>query len=105
MIINADTLNAHILLPFIFVMRDELSDHPECFVPWMMGSQTCEQMFHSLRSMSGTFSTMINFSLYTRLHKLSIKNELDSHGIKFPRLNSHQKKTGYGLLVQHFQVK
>lgn len=42
-----------------------------------------------------------------RLHKLSVKEDLQSlserqhHGIQFPRLDSHQKKIGHGILKQH----
>ena len=51
--------------------------------------------------MTGTFSTMINFSLLgmtQRLHKLSIKevlqsqSEAEKHNIRFPRLEAHHKK-------------
>ena len=59
-------------------------------MPWMMGSQSCEMLFRALRSMMGTFSTMINFTmrdLLQRLHKLYVQNELQSEsnlGIVFP---------------------
>lgn len=51
------------------------------FLPWHFGSQSCEKMFRALRSMTGTFSTIINFSLLgllRRLHKLHIQEELQS---------------------------
>lgn len=74
-------INAHSLLAYTIMMRDTYNDQHEVFTPWLMGSQSCEQKFRSLRSMSGTFSTMINFSLLSmlqRLHKLSIKEDLQS---------------------------
>ena len=48
---------------------------------WMIGSQSCEKLFRSVRSMSGTFLTMINFNLLSilqRLHKLAIKEDIES---------------------------
>jgi hypothetical protein len=98
-------INAHSLLAYIMTIRNNFSDKPECFTPWIMGSQSCEKMFRSLRSMTGTFSTVINFSMLSllqRLHKLSVKEELQSHserqlhGIHFARLDSHKKKVGHG---------
>lgn len=53
-------INAHLLLAYTIMMIDTYADKPEVFVPWLMGSQSCEQIFRSPRSMTGTFSTMIN---------------------------------------------
>jgi hypothetical protein len=36
---------------------------PESMRIWLTGSQACEQLFRLLRSMTSTFSTMVNFSL------------------------------------------
>ena len=62
-----------------------------CFLPWLLGSQSCEQAFWAVRSMNGVFSTVINFGmlgLYRRLHRLDIQCSLqaESHetGIKYP---------------------
>lgn len=61
--------------------------------------------------MRGTISTMINFSLLSilqRLHKLSIKEDLQSqseteqHKINFPRLEIHHKKVGHGKQEAQF---
>ena len=97
-------INAHALLAFLIITKDATSNIPEsCFMPWMMGSQTCEMSFRALRSMTGTFSTMINFTmrdLLQRLHKLHIQNvlqsESDSLGIIFPRQQRSSKKSGHG---------
>lgn len=98
-------INAHSLLAYIMIMRDSYSNKPEVFTPWLIGSQSCEQKFLSLRSMTGTFSTMINFSMLSmtqRLHKLAIMEDLQSqceaekHHIQFPRLEAHRKKIGHG---------
>ena len=92
------------------MIRDALPDHSTCFVPWMLGSQTCERTFRSLRSMTGTFSTAINFSmlgLLQRLHKLYIQEEImsesKSNGITFPRQEkySNSKKDGTSTFIQH----
>lgn len=98
-------INAHSLLALIFMFRDVLPQHSDCFTPWLLGSQSFEKTFRSLRSMTGTFSTIINFSMLgilQRLHKLSIKEELQSesekltHGISFPRLERNKRKDGFG---------
>ena len=105
-------LNAHSLLAYIITIRDSFPDLPECFTPWIMGSQSAEKMFRSLRSISSTFSTIVNFSMLgmlQRLHKLGIKEDLESeserehHDIHFSRLESHKKKTGHGK-ISHFDV-
>uniref|UniRef100_A0A1X7USD2 PHD-type domain-containing protein n=1 Tax=Amphimedon queenslandica TaxID=400682 RepID=A0A1X7USD2_AMPQE len=97
-------INAHSLLSYIIMLRND-NYSPEHFTPYIMGSQSCEKLFRSLRSMSSTFSTVINFSmlgLLERLHKLVIKEDIESqsernsHQIKFPRLEKHEKKTGHG---------
>ena len=94
-------INAHSLLMFFLRLRDTFPDNNDSFVPWMLGSQSCERTFCSLRSMTGTFSTIVNFSmlgLLQRLHKLYIQEELQSqteiasHGIYFPRLEKYGKK-------------
>jgi hypothetical protein len=106
---NCIEINAHSLLAYTIIMRDTYSQTPEVFVPWLMGSQSCEQTFRSLRSMTGNFSTIINFSMLgmlQRLHKLSIKEELQSqseieqHQIRLPRVEVHHKKVGHGLYQQ-----
>ena len=102
-------INAHSLLMLLLILRDTLPDSHGRFLPWMLGSQSCERTFRALRSMTSTFSTMINFSvlgLLQRLHKLYIQEELqsqtekDSHGISFPRQEKYgKKKDGYA----HFE--
>ena len=56
---------------------------------WKTGSQSCESMFRLLRSMTPTFSTIINFTLrgmLDRLHKLSFIETMEASGeIEFPR--------------------
>ncbi len=54
-------LNAHVLILFIIVLRDK--GNSSSFMPWLLGSQSSEKAFRSIRSMSSTFSTIINFSM------------------------------------------
>lgn len=96
-------INAHSLLAFVLMMRD--MPHLPDFCPWRLGSQSCEKTFRSAPSITGTFSTIINFSLLgflQRIHKLAIKDDLQSntekltHNIIFPRLEKHKNKDGIG---------
>lgn len=56
-------LNAHGLIIAI------LKYGTNCF-PWLMGSQECEKLFRKLRSMSSTFSTVVNMSILDLLYRL-----------------------------------
>lgn len=93
-------VNAHSMLMLFLKLRNVDPGTSTSFVPWMLGSQACESTFRTVRSMTGTFSTIINFSilnLLQRLHKLSILQELQSasereaHGFHFPRQDGIQK--------------
>ena len=95
-------LNAHSLITFLLTVRDELHPESRCFVPWMLGSQSCEKIFRAARSMSSSFSTIINFGmlgLLRRLHRLHVQTcneaEGDKTGIKYPRVEAHKKKDGH----------
>lgn len=53
------------------------------FVSWNFGSQCCEQLFRTTRSMTSTYLTAVNFSMKELLQKLTrieilnyIKNDL-----------------------------
>jgi hypothetical protein len=92
-------LNAHALLTYFLTVRDQLKEQEACFLPWLLGSQSCEKLFRSARSMTGTFSTIINFGmlgLLRRLHRLRIlttlQAELNKTGIVFPQLEKHKAK-------------
>ena len=95
-------LNGHALIILLILMRDVIPNGNELFCPWLLGSQPCEQTFRAARSMTGTFSTIINFSMYgllNRLHRLQIQLQLESEmhetGIKYPRVTRHIKKSGF----------
>ena len=94
-------VNAHSLLAILIRMRN---GDLQSITPWDMGLQSCEHFFWSLRSMTGTFRTIFNFSLLgilQRIHKLSIKGELEVEdtGMKFPRIERQKQKVGCGKTV------
>uniref|UniRef100_A0A1X7U626 Uncharacterized protein n=1 Tax=Amphimedon queenslandica TaxID=400682 RepID=A0A1X7U626_AMPQE len=100
-------INAHSLLAYVMVIRD--LNLPHCFTPWNLGSQSCERLFRSLRSLSSTFSTIVNFSLLAmlqRLHKIAIKEDLESlseresHEINCGREKIHKRKSGHSTIGQ-----
>ena len=92
-------LNAHGLIILLIILRD--TNQYTAFMPWLLGSQTCEKAFRAARSMTSTFSTIINFSmlgLLRQLHRMEIQLKLEAEGenaIVYPRVEQHQKKEGY----------
>ena len=69
------------------------------FLPWLHGSQSCEQLFRTMHSMSSTFSTVINFGLLgllRRLHRLKIQFSLETQsedtGICYPNVQARKAK-------------
>jgi len=83
-------LNAHLLIVLIRTLRDETPDGSNFFLLWLLGSQPCESTFRAARSMTGTFSTIVNFSLLDflqRLHRLQIlEAESSETQIIYPRV-------------------
>jgi len=72
-------LNAHALILLLMILRK--SSVEQCYCPWLLGSQPCEKAFQAARSMTPTFSTIVNFNilgLLRHLHKLQIQIELES---------------------------
>ena len=87
-------LNAHSLI--ILLQTARKSGHN--FLLWLHGSQSCEKLFRTVRSMSSTFSTVVNFGmlgLLRRLHRLQIQFHLEtsSHdtGIVYPQTKTSKK--------------
>lgn len=80
---------------------------PNMFLPWYFSSQACEQLFRTTRSMTSTYSTVVNFSLKDILHRLSrievlncIQNDLqnqtaETENFNFPRLEKHNRNYIY----------
>ena len=94
-------LNAHALLTFLMNACDNVSKKDVVFLPWLLGSQSCEKTFRSARSMSTVFSSVLNFSilgLLRRLHRLNIQAvlqaDVEKSGIKFPRADKHLERSG-----------
>ena len=95
-------LNAHSIVTVAMTIRDHLSANNQYFIPWLLGSQSCEKMFRAARSMTPTFSTMLNFgvlSLLQRLHRIHVQycleNDSETSEIKYPRKETHKDKDGH----------
>ena len=94
-------LNAHAIITFLHSTK-------ECgvlYVPWLLGSQSCEKIFRLALSMTSTFSTIINFGLLRRLHRLQMQSELQAesckYGVIYPQLKRHENKDGRQTLLHH----
>ena len=107
-------VNAHSLLSLVLNLRDQLPGNNKSFLPWILGSQSCEKTFRALRSMTGTFSTIINFNmlgLLRRMHKLQILEKLqsisesDTHGISFPRQEKYGRKKEGSQVYSSFPIE
>ena len=85
------------MVNFMRTIRDH-AHNDSCFVPWLLGSQTCEETFRAARSMSSVFSTVINFGmlgLLCRLHRLHIQLAIQAEikqDIVLPRVLKHAQK-------------
>eukprot|EP00731_Ephydatia_muelleri_P001762 Em0001g1762a len=105
-ILDAKELNAHALIIFMRTLRDHYSDGAALFSPWKLGSQSCEKTFRAVRSMTTTFSTVINvgmLGLLRRLHRLQIQFRLEAesaqNGIRYPHCEKHNNKDGSNTRV------
>ena len=92
-------LNAHALLFFVLLVLEKQMP-AESLIIYLFSSQPCENVCRSARSLTGTFSSMTNFSIYQFLkksQKVCILNSIktqeqltgDPHCIKFP---THRKQ-------------
>ena len=85
-------LNGHMMINLVYnVIRRDFPE--EALRIWLSGSQGCEQLFRLLRSMTPTFSTIVNFSLkgiLEKIHKLQFLTSAETDdNIVFPRLKRH----------------
>lgn len=82
-------LNGHMLLNTLYNVIKGIFPLDSLRV-WTCGSQACEQTFRLLRSMTPTFSTIVNFSMkgvLERVHKLNFLASVEaSEEIIFPRV-------------------
>ena len=99
-------LNAHALIIYMRTLWDHYSDGGALFSPWKLGSQSCEKTFRVVRSMTSTFSTVINvgmLGLLRRLHRLQIQFRLEAesaqNGIRYPHCEKHNNKDGSNTQV------
>lgn len=100
-------LNCHMLINLIYnVIRGIFP--PESLRTWLSGSQGCEETFRMLRSMTPTFSTIVNFSIkgiIQRIHKLNHLSSVESsESITFPRVQRrllHFKEEGKETLSMY----
>ena len=83
----------------MLTLRDTIPNGDQHFLPWLLGSQACEQTFRAAQSMTRTFSTIINFSMLGVLHRqhrlqiqLQLESEAQDTGIPYPRATAHLKK-------------
>ena len=63
-------LNAHAIIIILITLRDHFKSGYACFIPWLLGFQTCETTFRNARSMSSIFSTVINLSMLSLVQRL-----------------------------------
>lgn len=75
-------------------------------MPWLLGSQACEQTFQAARSMTGTFSTITvsTSGFIHRLHHLQILVILESEMLN-PRVTVHVKTVGYVKQSKRLNLK
>lgn len=74
-------INAHGLLILVEKLRETNQ-----FTPWLCSSQPCKKIFRQIRSMTSTFSTIVNFNLMgilRRLNRVQILNEISTDLSKF----------------------
>ena len=93
-------INAHALINLVRHYRSNNTFQELDFSPWLFSSQPCEQIFRATRSMTSTFSTIVNFSLLGIMNRLakiekltSIINDLKNTHI-FPREQSSRQGQG-----------
>ena len=82
-------INGHMFINLVYNVIIGIFS-PDTLRVWMTGSQSCEQLFRILRSMTPTISTMVNFSLQEileKIHKLQFLSSAESdESIVFPRV-------------------
>ncbi|CAF3519857.1 unnamed protein product [Rotaria socialis] len=95
-------INAH-QLTYLALLVIEKKLPLEALNIYLFSSQTCEGMFRSARSMSGTFSSIVNFSVQeflNRTQKLSLLNKIktesefgsNNNTIVFPKHHKQSKQ-------------
>uniref|UniRef100_A0A1X7UG58 Uncharacterized protein n=1 Tax=Amphimedon queenslandica TaxID=400682 RepID=A0A1X7UG58_AMPQE len=91
-------INAHSFITFLLLATGKHDS--SLFLPWLLGSQSCEKAFRAYCSISSTFSTIITFGmlgLLRRLHHMQIQMRLEAQNndIRYP-VNDKQ-----GSITEH----
>ena len=99
-------LNAHSLLRILRIFRIHNLDS-NMFCPWLFSSQAYEHLFRTARSMTSTFSTVINFSLKEFLHRLSRIGALNNikHDLKDYMFFFQEKKKRKTTLLIYLKIR
>lgn len=92
-------INAHALVILIVQLKQNNLDH--LFKPELIGSQPCEAHFRQIRSMTSTYSTVVNCSMLEiiqRTSRIELMNQI-SHielpQFRFPRSENHKSSAYY----------
>lgn len=82
-------MNAHALVFIIQYVRDNSYD-PNIFLPEKFDSQPCEGFFGQIRSLSTTYSTVVNCSvkeIIARINRIHLQNDIAVNSdFLFPRI-------------------
>lgn len=89
-------LNAHTLIQCIITLKER--DASDLFIVGLFNSQCCESTFRQLRSISTTFSTVVNCSVLdfmNRIKKIQLQADIvynDKNELEFPRIAQKSTK-------------
>lgn len=86
-------INAHNLILEMLHLKE--INKPECFLPFLCNSQTCEAFFRRVRSFTSTYSTKANCSvkeILGRIDKIQLLDDISNNTqFEYPRIKStHQ---------------
>lgn len=84
---NFITLNAYTCLEInghsLLLMIEKCREAKTLFLPWLYSSQPCEEIFRKVRSMTTTYSTIVNFSLLELIRRLNRVQALNNFNTDF----------------------
>lgn len=96
-------INAHGLLILLDKCRE--TNSPQSFLPWLYSSQPCEKFFRKTRSLTSTFSTVVNFDMLDiiqRRHRIQTLNNIVSEAGKLILKNPKKSLTKCFILGTNF---
>ena len=108
------SLNAHNLLYLVLLVQQK-DLPPHALDVHLFNSQSCESIFRNARSLSGVYSTIINFSVHDflrRSKRLSILNEIKcqqlhdetTNSLIFPVHHKHRKTRGASTMLKQNDI-